>query len=68
MAVDVAVSGVVRERGAPFACVGGVGGDVGGYVLAREEPDGDCVAGPFGCVDAATDGVEAGAEVGVVGG
>lgn len=61
---------VQRERRAPGAGVGrGPGrGDVGGEVLAGEEPDGDVLAGPVGGVDAAPDGVEAGAEVGGVGG
>ena len=66
--VDVAVARVPGERGAPLARVRGAGRDIGGDVLAREEPDGDGGAGPVGGVDAAADGVEAGAKVGGVGG
>lgn len=64
--VDVA-AGVVGERGAPFARVGAAGRDVRRDRGAREEPDGDGLARPFGRVDAAADGVEAGAEVGGIG-
>lgn len=60
---DIAAPRVVRERGAPFARVGTVGRDVRWDRSAREEPDGDGLGGPLGCVDAAAEGVEAGAEV-----
>lgn len=67
--VHVAVAaGVVRERGAPCGRAGhGVADEVGGDVLAGEEPDGDGGGVPLGRVDAAADVVEAGAEVGRVG-
>lgn len=68
MAVDVAPAGVAGERRAPRARVGAAGRHVRGDGAAREEPDGDGGAGPFGGVDAAADGVEAGAEVGGRGG
>lgn len=69
MLVHVAVAaGVVRERGAPCGRAGhGVADEVGGDVLAGEEPDGDGGGVPLGRVDAAADVVEAGAEVGRVG-
>lgn len=74
MVIDVAViAPVVREGSAPRGARVGddaavVGSDdVGGDVLAGEEPDGDGGGVPLGRVDAAADAVEAGAEVGRVG-
>ena len=72
MVIDVAViARVVREGGAPGSARVGdvvvVADDVGGDVLAGEEPDGDGGGVPLGRVDAAADVVEAGAEVGRVG-
>lgn len=66
MVVDVAPARIVRQRGAPRARIRAVGRDVRRDRRAGEEPDGDRLAGPFGRVDAAADGVEAGAEVGGV--
>ena len=64
MRVDVAVilpPAEMRHGGAPFRRIGIVGSDVGGDFRAGEEINGDGLGGPFGDVDAAADGVEAGA-------
>ena len=65
MLVDVAVAvaaAEVRHGGAPFCGVGGgAGAEVCGNLAAWEVPDGNGLGGPFSGVDAAADGVEAGA-------
>ncbi len=63
MAGNVAMSrsaAEVAHRRTPFAWIGRAGRDVGGDLCAWEEPDGDGLVGPFGGVDAAACGVEAG--------
>lgn len=58
--VDVtAAAAEASRRGAPAGWVGVGSVDIGRDAAAREEPDADRLAGPFGCVDAATVAVEA---------
>ena len=63
MLIDIAAACEFRERRSPSAWVGGEGSNVRGDAGAGKEPDGDCIGGPFSSIDAAADGVEAGAEV-----
>ena len=64
MTVNIAVirsTAEMRHRGAPLRRVGRVRRDIGGDLGAREIPDRDGLRCPFCGVDAAADGIEAGA-------
>ena len=68
MFIDVTAAGELGECEPPVSWIGCAGCDVAGNCVAREEPDTDGVAGPFGGVNAAIFCVEAATKRAGVGG